>query len=52
VTRPAVPPLIQAARRIGCGTSTGGDVFGAVAGLVTDFSSDDGLLIAEREIRR
>jgi shikimate dehydrogenase len=37
VTRPAVPPLIEAARRLGCPTSTGGDMFAAVAELITDF---------------
>jgi shikimate dehydrogenase len=44
VTRPAVPPLIEAARRIGCGTSTGGDMFAAVAGLIVDFLVADGPL--------
>ena len=42
VTKPAVPPLIEAARRIGCGTSTGGDMFAAVAGLIVDFLLADG----------
>jgi shikimate dehydrogenase len=48
VTRPAVPPLIEAARRIGCGTSTGGDMFGAVAGLIVDFLLADGPLRSTR----
>jgi shikimate dehydrogenase len=37
VTKPAVPPLIRAARARGCGTSTGSDMFAAVAELITDF---------------
>lgn len=37
VTKPAVPPLVEAARRTGCRTSTGGDMFAAVAGLIADF---------------
>ena len=44
VTKPAVPPLIEAARRIGCRTSTGSDMFAAVAGLITDFLLEDGPL--------
>lgn len=44
VTRPAVPPLIEAARAIGCGTSTGSDMFAAVAELITDFLVADGPL--------
>lgn len=42
VTKPAVPPLIEAARRVGCATSTGGDMFAAVAELITDFLLADG----------
>jgi shikimate dehydrogenase len=42
VTRPAVPPLIEAARGLGCGTSTGGDMFAAVAGLIADFLLGNG----------
>ena len=37
ITKPAVSPLIAAARRIGCGTSTGTDMFAAVSGLIVDF---------------
>ena len=37
VTKPAVPPLIEAARALGCGTSTGSDMFAAVSELITDF---------------
>ena len=48
VTRPAVPPLIEAARRIGCATSTGGDMFGAVAELITDFLLADGVVGGRR----
>jgi shikimate dehydrogenase len=44
VTRPAVPALIEAARGIGCGTSTGTDMFAAVAGLIVDFLLADGPL--------
>ena len=44
VTKPAVPPLIEAARRLGCGTSTGSDMFATVAGLITDFLLAEGPL--------
>lgn len=44
VTKPAVPPLIDAARGIGCGTSTGADMFAAVAVLIVDFLLADGPL--------
>lgn len=44
VTRPAVPPLIQAARDLGCRTSTGTDMFAAVAVLIVDFLLADGPL--------
>jgi len=44
VTKPAVPPLIQAARAMGCGTSTGADMFAAVAVLIVDFLLADGPL--------
>ena len=44
VTKPAVPPLIEAAREIGCGTSTGADMFAAVALLIVDFLLADGPL--------
>jgi shikimate dehydrogenase len=40
VTKPAVPPLITAARAAGCATSTGGDMFGRVAVLIVDFLLD------------
>ena len=43
VTKPAVPPLIEAARKIGCRTSTGIDMFDAVAGLIVDFLVAEGL---------
>jgi shikimate dehydrogenase len=42
VTKPAVPPLIEAARRLGCRTSTGSDMFATVAGLIADFLLADG----------
>jgi shikimate dehydrogenase len=44
VTKPAVPPLVEAARRIGCGTSTGADMFAAVTDLIVDFLLADGPL--------
>jgi shikimate dehydrogenase len=44
VTKPAVPPLIEAARRAGCRTSTGGDMFATVAGLIADFLLAEGPL--------
>jgi shikimate dehydrogenase len=37
VTKPAVPPLIVAARAAGCPAATGSDMFGRVAGLIVDF---------------
>ena len=37
ITKPAVSPLIAAARRTGCATSTGTDMFAAVSGLIVDF---------------
>lgn len=37
ITAPAVTPLLAAARAMGCGTSTGVDMFGAQIGLITDF---------------
>jgi shikimate 5-dehydrogenase len=49
VTRPAVPPLADAARRAGCRTSTGGDMFDAVAGLIADFLLGDGALARRRD---
>jgi len=44
VTKPAVPPLIEAARALGCGTSAGSDMFAAVADLIVDFLLADGPL--------
>jgi shikimate dehydrogenase len=37
VTAPAVPPLIEAARRLGCPTSTGTDMYNALQGSMLDF---------------
>jgi shikimate dehydrogenase len=37
VTRPAVPPLVAAARAAGCATATGSDMFARVAVLIVDF---------------
>jgi shikimate dehydrogenase len=37
VTKPAVPPLVVAARRAGCATATGSDMFARVAVLIVDF---------------
>jgi len=47
VTKPAVPPLIEAARAIGCATSTGADMFAAVTVLIVDFLLADGPLKGE-----
>jgi shikimate dehydrogenase len=44
VTKPAVPPLIAAARRAGCATSTGSDMFAQVAVLIVDFLVAEGPL--------
>jgi len=44
VTKPAVPPLIEAARALGCGTSAGSDMFAAVTDLIVDFLLADGPL--------
>ena len=44
VTKPAVPPLVEAARRAGCRTSTGADMFAAVAGLIAAFLLAEGSL--------
>ena len=44
ITKPAVSPLIAAARQAGCGTSTGGDMFAAVSGLIVDVLVEDGPL--------
>ena len=48
VTEPVIPPLMEAARRIGCTTSTGGDVFATVADLIVDFLLVDGPLRSQR----
>ena len=37
ITQPAVTPLIQAARDLGCQTSTGADMFAQVRELMLDF---------------
>lgn len=37
VTVPAVPPLIEAARALGCNTTTGADMFTKVRALMVDF---------------
>jgi shikimate dehydrogenase len=37
ITAPAVPPLIEAARRLGCPTSTGTDMYNALQGAMLDF---------------
>ncbi len=41
-----MPPLIQAARGIGCDTSIGADMFAAVTDLIVDFLLADGPLKA------
>ena len=37
ITAPAVSPLVAAARRLGCPTSTGGDMYEALQGSMVDF---------------
>jgi shikimate dehydrogenase len=37
ITAPVVPPLIEAARRLGCPTSTGTDMYNALQGSMLDF---------------
>ncbi len=44
ITKPAVSPLIAAARAAGCPTSTRGDLFAAVSGLIVDVLVEDGPL--------
>jgi shikimate dehydrogenase len=46
ITAPAVTPLIEAARRIGCATQVGGGMFAEVMKLMVDF------LLARDEVRR
>ena len=43
ITKPAVPPLIEAARKIGCRTSTGVDMYAAVGDRIVDFLVAEGL---------
>ena len=43
ITKPAVTPLIEAARRAGCGTQVGGGMFAAVSALMVDFLLAPGL---------
>jgi shikimate dehydrogenase len=42
ITKPAVSPLVAAARGIGCTTATGGDMFAAVGELIVDVLLDGG----------
>ncbi len=37
ITRPPVSPLVAAARRIGCRTAVGGDMYAAEQALIVDF---------------
>jgi shikimate dehydrogenase len=37
ITQPAVPPLIEAARQIGCATLTGADMFAKVRDRMVEF---------------
>ena len=37
ITAPAVSPLIEAARRVGCATSVGGEMYAAEQGLMLEF---------------
>jgi shikimate dehydrogenase len=40
ITAPAVTPLVEAARRLGCGTQVGGGMFAAVRDLMVEFLLD------------
>lgn len=42
ITAPAVSPLVAAARALGCGTTTGADMFARVCDLMVDFLLADG----------
>jgi shikimate dehydrogenase len=42
ITSPAVSPLIEAARRQGCATSTGTDMYDALQSSMLDFLLADG----------
>jgi shikimate dehydrogenase len=44
ITAPAVTPLIEAARRLGCKTQVGGGMFAAVRDLMVDFLLESGPL--------
>ncbi len=44
ITAPAVTPLLEAARRLGCRTQVGGGMFTAVAKRMVDFLLEDGPL--------
>jgi shikimate dehydrogenase len=37
ITAPAVPPMIAAARALGCNTMTGADMFAQVKDLMVEF---------------
>jgi shikimate dehydrogenase len=37
ITAPAVPPMIAAARALGCNTLTGTEMFAQVKGLMVEF---------------
>jgi shikimate dehydrogenase len=41
ITAPAVTPLVEAARRLGCPTQVGGGMFAAVSALIVDFLLGD-----------
>lgn len=41
ITAPAVTPLVEAARRLGCPTQVGGGMFAAVSALMVDFPLED-----------
>jgi shikimate dehydrogenase len=44
ITKPAVTPLVEAARGLGCGTQVGADMFAGVCALMVDFLLADGPL--------
>ena len=44
ITKPAVTPLIEAARGLGCDTQVGADMFAGVCALMVEFLLADGPL--------
>jgi shikimate dehydrogenase len=52
ITAPAVPPLIEMARRLGCPTSTGTDMYNALQGPMLDFLLGDEASIEHLHVSR